>query len=133
MSTKLLAPAFFLAAMLLTGQTSAQAILRCYVDYAGQTQIVSTGPQASPYPINAEDIQGRFRFKTVMVGSAQHIHYIKLYAYFQSRDGDVLIHQASYQPPFQVSAQEFFFTPDNRLYAGPLERELAYRCSLQKN
>lgn len=124
---------FYLSCLLLAKSLQAQVLLRCYVTYAGQTQIITTSMQASPYETRAEDIQGRFRFKPVMVGAAQRIDYIKLYAYFQSRTGDVLIHQASYQPPFLLQPQEFFFTPENRLYAGPLERELEYRCSLQNS
>lgn len=118
--------------ILLCGSAAAEPLLRCYVEYAGATETVSARPVADPYPIAAADIAGRFRFKAVMVGSAGDIAYIKLYAYLQTRTKDVPIHQASYRPPFTVTAEETALTPHNRLYAGALERELQYRCTLQQ-
>lgn len=112
--------------------TQAAPLLRCYLSYAGQTQLISSRLQTDPYLIQSEDIQGRFRFKAVMIGNHDKPDYIKLYAYFQGSGGDVLVHQASYSGPFKFTETETTFTPLNKIYAGPLERELDYHCSLQK-
>ncbi|MFX7739769.1 hypothetical protein ABTJ99_20450, partial [Acinetobacter baumannii] len=67
----------------------AQPLLRCYVSYAGSTTVVESPLTEDPYKVLSTDIAGRFRFKAVMIGKAQHIDYIKLYAYFQTRRADV--------------------------------------------
>lgn len=109
----------------------AAPLLRCEVIYAGATYIVETAPTADPYSVGAADIGERFRFKAVMVGVDKPIDYIKLYAYFQTRRKDIPIHQATYLPPFTVSEQPYLLTPHNYLYAGEVERELQYHCTLQ--
>lgn len=104
----------------------AAPLLRCFVTYAGSTQVVESGVTASPYNVEAVDIGGRFTFKAVMVGTPDKVDYIKLYAYLQRRDKDIPVHQATYLPPFKTA-----LTPLNYLYAGEVERELQYHCTLQ--
>ncbi len=123
--------------LLFCSDTSAYAaasltpLLRCSVTYAGTTQIIDTLISADPYIISGINIQDRFRFKPVMIGEGRKIAYIKLYAYFQARDKDVLIHQASYFPPFKLSKTAQPLTPKNALYASEAEREFQYQCTLQ--
>lgn len=105
--------------------------LRCQVGYAGSTQIVETGITNDPYSVEPVDIQGRFKFKAVITGSDSSINYIKLYAFFQTKSADIPIHQATYYPLFQLSKQETPFTPKNSIYAGDVERELQYQCTLE--
>ncbi|MET3116326.1 hypothetical protein AAKU64_000529 [Undibacterium sp. GrIS 1.8] len=113
----------------------ATPVLRCEVTYAGSTQIVETKSVSDPYAVESVDIGGRFLFKAVMVGAklpnAKPIDYIKLYVYFQGRHYDVPIHQATYLPPFSYSDSPTPLTPLNSLYAGEVERELQYHCTLQ--
>lgn len=111
--------------------TFAAPLLRCEVAYAGTTHTVEARPLADPYPVPSVDIGGRFRFKAVMVGEAQRLDYIKLYAYLETPRQPVLIQQATYLPPFQTTAQPHALTGEQRLYAGPVERELSYRCTLE--
>lgn len=101
-------------------------LLRCFATYAGSTQVVESGVTADPYSVEAVDIGGRFTFKAVMVGTLDKVDYIKLYAYLQRRDKNIPIHQATYLPPFKAA-----LTPLNHLYAGDVERELQYHCTLQ--
>ncbi|MFZ6863143.1 hypothetical protein ACO0K7_10985 [Undibacterium sp. Ji67W] len=115
----------------LAGSAQATPLLRCYATYAGATQVIETQLSDNPYQIEAVDIGGRFKFKTEMNGHQKTINYIKIYAYFQTSHGDVPIHEASYYPPFQLHTEIIALTPFNRLYAGPLERELQYHCTLQ--
>ncbi|MFZ6675167.1 hypothetical protein [Undibacterium sp. Xuan67W] len=130
--------AALVAATLLTltvlsaGNAYAKPLLRCHVTYAGSTQIIETSLTTDPYAIVPVDIGGRFLFKAVMIAKEKTIDYIKLYAYFQTRHKDMPIHQATYYPPFTLSKIPVQLTPKNSLYAGDVERELQYFCTLQE-
>jgi hypothetical protein len=119
------------ASLLLSQAVFAAPLLHCDVTYAGATQAVETGPVADPYPVASVDIGGRFRFKAVMVGDDAHVDYIKLYAYLDTSRQPLLIQQVSYLPPFKATATPYLLTGEQRLYAGPVERELIYSCTLQ--
>jgi hypothetical protein len=106
-------------------------LLSCTVSYAGTSQIIDTVISADPYIIPSVNIQDRFRFKAVMIGEAKKIFYIKLYTYFQTRSKDILVHQASFFPPFKLGSKPQILTPKNAIYAGEVERELQYQCTLQ--
>jgi hypothetical protein len=125
----------FFAASVLSLAFSASAyatpLLRCHVSYAGSTEIIEAQPSKDPYTIESINIGERFRFKAVMIGSGEKIEYIKLYAYFQARHKDIMIHQATYLPPFKTSQEAITLTPHNHLYASDVERELQYHCTLQ--
>lgn len=110
---------------------SAQALLHCDVTYAGSTHIVETHPVNDPYPVPSVDIGGRFWFKAVMVGQAAQVDYVKLYAYLDTRQQPLLIQEAIYLPPFQSTPAPYSLTGTQHLYAGPVERELMYSCTLQ--
>lgn len=107
--------------------------LLCEVSYAGTTHQVLSERIDDPYMAPLHDIGGRFRFKSVLLGSQKQIETIKLYAYFQTREKDILIHEAIYRAPFlhlpkQTKTQRTALTPVNHLYAGEVERELIYQC-----
>jgi hypothetical protein len=123
--------ALTLAALLLPLTTVAAPLLRCEVAYAGTTHVIEARPVADPYPVASVDIGGRFRFKTVMVGDATHVEYIKLYAYLDASRQPILVQQASYLPPFRATTTPYLLTGEQHLYAGPVERELLYRCTLE--
>ena len=123
-----------LAAMALfmsVGQLAAAPLLRCQVAYAGTTHAIEASPVADPYLVTAADIGGRFRFKAVMVGTAEQIAYIKLYSYLETSRQPILIHESKYLPPFKASTAAMPFTGELHLYAGPVERELITRCWLE--
>lgn len=109
----------------------AAPLLQCQVAYAGTTHTIEATPVADPYPVPSVDIGGRFRFKAVMVGNAAQVERILLYAYLDASDQPVLIQQAKYLPPFKASALPYPLTGQQHLYAGPVERELIYSCTLQ--
>ena len=110
---------------------TAAPLLRCQVTYAGTTHTVEARPVADPYTVPSVEIGGRFLFKPVVVGSAQRIDYIKLYAYLNASRQPVLIQEAKYLPPFRRSATPYLLTGIQHLYAGPVERELLYSCTLE--
>jgi hypothetical protein len=102
--------------------------LQCQVTYAGTTHKVLADPVQDPYPVPSVDIGGRFRFKPIVVGTAQRVDRVLIYAYLVDGSQALLIHQAKFLPPFVASPQPL--TGQQYLYAGPLERELMYSCSL---
>lgn len=107
------------------------AALRCLVTYAGATQEVRAQPMPDPYDARRVDIGGRFWFKPVLVGQGVRVDYIALYAYEDTRHGPVLIQQAKYLPPFPATPTPLPLTGEQHLYAGPVERELIYHCTLE--
>jgi hypothetical protein len=108
----------------------AAPLLQCEMAYAGSTQTLQTGPVSDPYPVASVDVGGRFRFKAVMVGTATTVDYIKLYAYLETRRQPVLVQQATYLPPFSKGLS---LTGRQFVYAGPVERELQYECTLTED
>jgi hypothetical protein len=120
-----------LSAALLAGTAFAQPLVTCQVTYAGATQTVVAPPVPDPYPVPSVDIGGRFAFKAVMVGDAQKVERIVLYAYLAAQPHPVLIHQAKYLPPFPRSVAPWAFTGQHHVYGGPQERELIYSCTLE--
>lgn len=119
------------AAWALHGFACAAPLLRCDVTYAGATHTVQARPVTDPYPVPSVDIGGRFRFKAVMVGDAARVERILIYAYLDTARQPVLVQQAKYLPPFQVTDAPYPLTGEQHLYAGPVERELIYHCTLE--
>ncbi len=119
---------------------AAAPVLRCQIDQGGTTRVLDFTPVTDPYSVRAVDINGRFRFKAVVVGDARHIDYIKLYAYSQTRRQPVLLHVAKYLAPVAVpqmlqtpqTPQASFaaLTGHQYLYSPQRERELQYGCAL---
>ena len=106
--------------------------LRCALTYAGATQTVLAQPVPDPYTVPAHDVRGRFRFKPVLVGTPARLERVNLYVYLETEAQPVLVQQAKYLPPFDWPAdgRALRLTGEQRVYAGPLERELIYDCQL---
>ncbi len=119
------------ASLLLSQSVLAAPLLRCTVAYAGSSQTIESHPVADPYPVASMDIGGRFRFKAVMVGGVADVDYIKLYTYLDTRKQPILVHEANYLPPFNATSKPYSLTGEQRVYAGPVERELLYNCTLE--
>lgn len=104
--------------------------LHCDVVYAGASHAVDADPGGDPYTTKSVDIAGRFAFKAVMLGSAERLDAIKLYAYYQTRRQNILIQETRYLPPFRYSDVPGSLSGHQYLYAPPLGRELQYGCAL---
>lgn len=122
---------FLLCALSFTGAAHAQPELRCEVTYAGTTHVLKAQPVQDPYSVEAVDIGGRFLFKMVMVGRETQLAYINLYVYLQQEPRPVIVQEVKYLPPFRNTPKPFGFTGEQHVYAGPIERELIYRCGLR--
>jgi len=105
------------------------AQLQCLVSYAGTTHTVLAEPVQDPYPVPSVDVGGRFRFKPIVVGTPERVDRVLIYAYLVDGAQALPIHQAKFLPPFPPAGQTL--TGQQYLYAGPLERELLYSCTLQ--
>lgn len=117
----------FLMVVLGSADTLATPLLRCKVDQGGSAQVLEFAPESSPYTAKAIDINGRFRFKAVVVGDARQIEYIKIYTYDFPKRQPVLLHEAKYMAPVAGSVS---LTGVNFVYSPRLERELRYECTL---
>ena len=106
--------------------------LSCDVTYAGATQRVQARPVADPYGVPSVDIGGRFFFKAAMVQGPQAVERITLSVYVDTPSQPVLVQQARYLPPYPRGrgGRPADLTGEQRVYAGPLERELIYQCWL---
>jgi hypothetical protein len=104
--------------------------LQCEVSYAGATRTVRADPVGDPYQAVSTDIAGRFRFKPVVVGTAQQVERVLVYVAVQAAQQPVPVQQVKYLGPFVPGAGTLPLTGEQRLYAGPLERELIYSCAL---
>lgn len=125
------AAAFAFFTLLASTTAEAAPLLRCQVAYAGTTHTIEASPVADPYPVPSVDIGGRFRFKAVMVGTNARVDRILLYAYLDAKRQPILVQEAKYLPPYTVSEAPYRLTGEQHLYAGVVERELIYSCTLQ--
>lgn len=134
---------FLLTCCLVPSALHAAPLLRCRIDQGGERRVLDAAPVADPYAVAAVDINGRFRFKAVVIGDAVRVDYVKLYVYFVGQRQPVLIHQATYLAPVASAATVGARTGDagadtgwaaltgiNRAYSPLLERELEYGCAL---
>lgn len=121
----------FFACALLSSNISASPLLRCQIKQGGITQTIDTSPTSDPYRVKTIDINGRFRFKAVVVGHLQQVDYVKLYTYFPAPRQPVLLHEATYLAPMvQTGSAPAALTGLNTVYSPSLERELQYQCTL---
>lgn len=110
------------------------ALLRCQVTYAGTTHEVQARPVDDPYTVPRVDIGGRFWFKPVVVGVGRRVDYVALYAYQDTRRQPILVQEAKYLAPFARAPRAdgvLNLTGEQHLYAGVVERELIYHCTLE--
>ena len=110
---------------------SAAPLLRCELDQGGGVMVREFSPVADPYGVVPVEVNGRFRFKAVVIGDARHIEYVKLYVYSKTKRQPVLLHEAVYLTP--VASQDTrpsALTGVNYIYSPQLERELKYGCAI---
>jgi hypothetical protein len=110
---------------------AASPLLRCEISQGGETYIVDFLPRADPYTVEAKNINGKFRFKAIVLGNEQLVESVKIYTYYQEQHQMVLLHEARYMPPFSQSpSSSAALTGVNYLYSPRLEQELQYGCAL---
>ena len=124
-------PLMVVTLLALPSAPAAAPRLRCEVDQGGKTQTIEVAPVSDPYGVQGIDINGRFRFKAVLVGTADRIDYVALYTWYLGDVRPVLLHEAKYQAPeARPDPPPAALTGRQYLYAPGLERELQYGCAL---
>lgn len=119
------------AAVVCPAGVLAEPRLRCQITQSGQTQVRDFAPTTNPYEATAIDLNGSFRFKAVVVGSAQRLDYVKIYTYYQTRRQPVLLQAVKYlSPALPSGAAADALTGTHFLYSPRLGRELQYGCTL---
>jgi hypothetical protein len=128
----LLASSVFLCA-----GASAAPVLRCVLESTGDIQVHEAVVTNDPYAVRPVSINDHFRFKAVMMSDAQGsgIEYIKIYTYYTSTRGPVLLHQITYnQPPVSREPDARSLTGLQWAYSPRLERQFQFECHLlEKN
>jgi len=120
-----------IASFIMPAMAAATPLLRCKVEQGGILKSLEFSPVTDPYLVKAIDINGRFRFKAVVVGSARHVDYVKIYTYSQLSRQPMLMHESEYIAPLTSKASSAAsLTGVNRVYSPDLERELIYECTL---
>jgi hypothetical protein len=106
--------------------------LVCELRYASEMQMIRQPVSADPYLAMAQQVGQRFQFKAIVLGEPERIEHIAITVYDLSVDGaPVVIHQAHYEPPFNMHAELPALTGWNHVYSSVYGRELRYGCALQ--
>lgn len=123
--------AIFLAMWSQSTASAASPLLRCEISQGGEAYIVDFLPRTDPYTVEAKNINGKFRFKAIVLGNEKLVESVKIYTYYQEQHQMVLLHEARYMPPFSQSpSSSVALTGVNYLYSPRLEEELQYGCAL---
>lgn len=105
-------------------------LLQCDVSYAGTTYKLKATPTQDPYSVPTVDIGGRFFFKMVLTETNSKLEHVLIYAYLDQQPRPTLLQQVKYAGPFPNSPKPYALTGEQRVYGGPVERELIYSCWL---
>ena len=123
---------FFISALcLFATQVWASPQLQCEFELNGHSETHVFKPVSDPYLAESIDIVGRFRFKAVVLASANQVDLINLYVYYQTRRQPMILQHAKFnKPTLQPSSQANSLTGRIAVYSPFLGKELVYGCSL---
>ena len=120
------------ASLLMSTTSFAAPNLLCEVRYASETRVLRQSASADPYVAQTVEFEGHFRFKSVVLGTDEHIEHITLTVHeLGLGNAPVILHQVRYQAPFPGGVELPALTGWNHVYASSLGRELRYGCALQ--
>lgn len=104
----------------------------CTWNYGGELERVEFPATRDPYAVKSVDIGGRFRLKAVYLRETWTKASVSVYAYRHGEQGDVLLQEGRYAPPFSTSTTEGItsFTGRQLIYA-PDGHEFEYWCALE--
>ncbi|MBK1680247.1 hypothetical protein CKO20_07680 [Rhodocyclus tenuis] len=125
--------AFLLAGLPCSPVVQASPRLHCLIEQNGSSQTHTFAPVSNPYRVAPLDISERFRFKAVVIGDEQHVDYIKLYTYYQTKRRPELLHEVHYRAPVATTAPTVdALSGQVSLYSPDLGREIRYACALRE-
>lgn len=105
----------------------------CHYHYGGEDQVIEATPTAAPYQVQPLAIGSYFLFKVVFVADPASLAAVKLYTYWDSPNGPLPIHQASYPHPAATALTgPHGFTGLNFVYEPFMDGELKYWCRMNE-
>jgi hypothetical protein len=117
-----------LAACLLACDAAQAAAARCHIIYGGEEWTVEAAPTADPYKVEGRKIGRYFEFKLVYAELPTTGAFIRAYTYGMSSGDPVLIHQATWRPPFDARTDDYGFSGFQYVYEPSKSSELQYWC-----
>ena len=123
---------FFISALcLFATQVWASPQLQCAFELNGHSETHVFKPVTDPYLAESIDIGGRFRFKAVVLVSANQVDLVNLYVSYQTRRQPMILQQAKFiKPTLQTSDRANSLTGRVAVYSPFLGKELVYDCNL---
>ena len=123
---------FFISALcLFATQVWASPQLSCAFELNGHSETHMFKPVTDPYLAESIDIGGRFRFKAVVLVSANQVDLVNLYVSYQTRRQPMILQQAKFiKPTLQTSDRANSLTGRVAVYSPFLGKELVYDCNL---
>ncbi len=124
----------FASVWVFTVSFAAACQLSCEVTYAGATQRLEICPTQDPYQAASVGIGGRFRFKAIHVNDSNSSPRISIDVYLETPKHPLLLQHVVLRPPYPLApaGAAADLLGEQHLYAGPLERELIYRCAIKQ-
>lgn len=111
----------------------ATPVLRCQFEVNANTYQHDFTPVADPYKAESVDLDGRFRFKAVMLADAQRVSLINLYVFYQTRRQPMIMQHTKYVEPLaQRDPTPHALTGQVAVYSPFLGKELKYACALHE-
>lgn len=101
---------------------------RCHVIYGGEDFTVDAAPTATPYRVQGHKIGRYFEFKLVYADQPATGAVIRAYTYGMTTGDPVLIHQATFAPPYDPRPGGYGFTGFQYVYEPSKSSELQYWC-----
>ena len=118
-----------IVALLALASTDADASgVRCHIIYGGENFTIDATPTNDPYRVGNVKIGRYFEFKLVHAKLPVTGESIKAYVYGVSTGVPVLIHQATWRPPFDARSEAWGFTGFHSLYEPSKSSEIQYWC-----
>lgn len=111
----------------------AAPLLRCQFEVNANTYQHDFTPVADPYKAESVDLDGRFRFKAVMLADAHRVSLINLYVFYQTRRQPMIMQHTKYVEPLaQLDPAPHALTGQVAVYSPFLGKELKYACALHE-
>jgi hypothetical protein len=123
---------YFIGALyLFATQLWASPQLQCAFELNGHSETHVFKPVTDPYLAESIDIGGRFRFKAVVLASANQVDLVNLYVSYQTRRQPMILQHAKFiKPTLQTSDRANSLTGRVAVYSPFLGKELVYDCNL---
>ena len=100
----------------------------CHYTYGGETRRLVAAPVESAYSVGVVEVGSYFRFRVVFQNRPADLAVIKAYAYADTDDGLVLIHQGTYPYPPARHLSPYGFTGLHHVYEPVTDGEMQYWC-----